>query len=243
MGVIHVLVDCGTETARLLACGLKLFTGGLYVMLRSAVFIDYLNFSLAVKSLYQKKGCSVLPKLDYTKIGELAVKKLSFKSELVKSHLCAPKPDKRLMDTRKYSSEYAWLSSLRNKKRFDVIEGTLKARPINSSVEINVNDLNTYYVVEKGTDINMAVESLKLAYNNSLDAAIFISGDSDYLPIYKALRSIGKLVCVVVVQDQYIQPLIPEIDDYAFLNIEDLESIVRGKIAQCPPLTAETITR
>ena len=107
---------------------------------------------------------------------------------------------------------------LRNQKNFDVIEGEYIARPILENGTMDINNKHSYYKVEKGTDMNIAVETLTKAYNNAFDTAIFLSADTDYLPIYRLLRTMGKLVCVVVVQGQYIGKLIPNIDSYYYLD-------------------------
>jgi uncharacterized LabA/DUF88 family protein len=122
---------------------------------------------------------------------------------------------------------YNWVKGLQNQFYFDVIEGEFIARPTVPGVEMDINDRRSYYKEEKGTDINIAVESITKAFNNAYDVAIFMSGDSDYLPIYKTLRTIGKLVVVAVVEGQSVTRLRPFIDHYIVLDKGRFDGILR----------------
>ncbi|RIH83880.1 NYN domain protein [Meiothermus luteus] len=48
--------------------------------------------------------------------------------------------------------------------------------------------------VEKGVDIQIAVDMLKLAYANAYDVAVLVSGDSDFAEVFKVLQDMGKQV-------------------------------------------------
>ena len=50
------------------------------------------------------------------------------------------------------------------------------------------------YYTEKGVDIKIASDMLKLAYNNSYDTAILVSGDGDFVPAVKGVQDLGKHV-------------------------------------------------
>ena len=138
--------------------------------------------------------------------------------ELMKTLLFIPKPDDFLMQDEGMEKYYLWATGMRVQRNFDVIEGMHAARPTLSDVPMNIRDYETFYKVEKGTDVNMAIHSLRMAFFNAYDTAIFISGDTDYLPIYETLRMMGKLVLVAVVKGQYIGRLIPCVDAYANLD-------------------------
>lgn len=49
-------------------------------------------------------------------------------------------------------------------------------------------------VVEKGVDINIAVDMLKYAYSNAYDTAILVSGDGDFATAVEAAKDLGKHV-------------------------------------------------
>ena len=58
-------------------------------------------------------------------------------------------------------------------------------------VETAMNIAFPALMTELGTDVNIAIHSLRMAFFNAYDAAIFVSGDTDYLPIYETLRMMG----------------------------------------------------
>jgi len=189
------------------------------------VFIDQMNFQAAVSDHYASQSLPS-PRLDYNLLPQVVCSNVP-NSVLVKTFLCAPKPDAFLMTDSNLEKYYKWLTGLKNQKNFDVIEGEHVARPTTSKPMI-ITDKSTYYKVEKGTDINIAVESITKAYNNAYDVAIFMSGDADYLPIYKILRTIGKLVVVAVVKGQYIGKIIPHVDNYIRIDTTMFSRMLRS---------------
>lgn len=48
--------------------------------------------------------------------------------------------------------------------------------------------------MEKGVDINIAVDMLSMAYKNLYDVCILVSGDSDFHPAIQAVKDLGKHV-------------------------------------------------
>ena len=46
----------------------------------------------------------------------------------------------------------------------------------------------------KGDDIQIAVDMVRLAYENAYDTAILVSGDGDFVPAIKAVQKLGKNV-------------------------------------------------
>lgn len=47
---------------------------------------------------------------------------------------------------------------------------------------------------EKGTDVFLAIDMLNLAYKNSYDTAILVSGDGDFVEVIESIQSMGKQV-------------------------------------------------
>lgn len=92
------------------------------------------------------------------------------------------------------------------------------ARPKNPIVEMDINDANTYYKVEKGTDINLAIHAISKAQANSFDVAFIMSADTDYIPLYRQLKTLGKITVVVVVDGQTITKIRSECDNCFFLD-------------------------
>lgn len=183
-------------------------------MARTMVFIDHMNFQIALGSLFSPETA---PRLDYNELPRQIVASINA-GELMKTILFIPKPDEFLMQDEGLEKYYLWAAGMRVQRNFDVVEGAHMARPTKPDVPMNIKDSETYYKVEKGTDVNIAIYSLRMAFFNAYDTAVFVSGDTDYLPIYDTLRVMGKLVMLAVVKGQYIGRLIPNVD--GFINLD-----------------------
>lgn len=197
-------------------------------MRRVMAFIDFENFNIAIMNYYRFLG-EQAPKLDYNKVPREIVSMLPGDNDLVKTFLCAPKPDDFLMQDPKRSGTYAWLNGLKNQRYFTVLEGQHVARPVTGFTyrTMDINDPSSYYVVEKGTDINMAAHLLAKGFLDAYDTAIIVSGDSDYIPVLNILNTIGKITVVVGVQNQNMQKLQKHSDDTIILDKSYFEKCTR----------------
>lgn len=185
-------------------------------MLRGMVFVDHMNFNIAVNDYYSSLGKKP-PNLDYNTLFRGVVAKIPNIS-YTKTTIFAPEPDKFLMDDTYLSGYYRWVQGMKNGKYLDVVEGRYIGRPVQDGVAMDIKDKSTYYKVEKGTDINLAIHAITKAYNNAYDVAFVVSADTDYISLYKQLKNIGKLVVSVAVVGQKLVKVIPEVDDYVFLD-------------------------
>jgi uncharacterized LabA/DUF88 family protein len=84
-------------------------------------------------------------------------------------------------DPERYSKQQKFLNALQKKPYFSVVLGRLELRPGN-------------IYVEKGVDISLAIDLLDLAYHNTYDTAIIISGDGDFANAVKIVQRMGKHV-------------------------------------------------
>lgn len=194
-------------------------------MLRGMVFVDHMNFNIALQSYYKSLN-KLTPKLDYNMLFREVVKLIP-NVDYLKTFIFAPKPDDFLMNDSYLKGYYKWLSGLSSAQYIDVIEGRYLARPTSSAPNtMNISDHSTYYKVEKGTDINLAVHALSKAHFNSYDVAFVMSADTDYISVYKLLKSIGKIV-VIGVTGQNLGKIIPEVDDYKFLDDAFFQNCLR----------------
>ncbi len=195
-------------------------------MLRGMVFVDHMNFDISFKSYYHYLG-KPAPKLDYNVLFR-KVTELVPGVDYLKTFIFAPKPDDFLMKDPKLSGYYKWISGQASSKYIDVIEGRYIARPVNGDTSsMNINDHSTYYKVEKGTDINLAIHALSKAHFNSYDVAFVMSGDTDYISVYKQLRNIGKIVVVVGIKGQNLGKITPEVDDFKFIDDAFFQNCLR----------------
>lgn len=122
------------------------------------------------------------------------------------------------MKDHKLENYYNWVVGMKNAPYTDVIEGRYVARPIDEAVPMEIDNRNTYYKVEKGTDINLAVHAINKAFYNSYDIAFFLSADTDYIKVYEVLKSLGKIAIVVGVQGQNINTIKPMVDNTIILK-------------------------
>lgn len=214
------------------------FAGGAQ-MKKVMVFIDFENFNIAVMNYYRSLGVPA-PKLDYNKIPQEIVSMLPGSNELIKTFLCAPKPDDFLMNDAKRKNTYNWINGLKNQKYFTVLEGQHLARPVAglTSSSMDIQDPATYYVVEKGTDINMAVHMIAKGFLNAYDTAVVMSGDSDYIPVLNVLNTIGKVTVVVGVHGQNVTKLRAYSDDTILLDRAFFDKCARpAKQTSAAPLS------
>ncbi|OGO40608.1 MAG: hypothetical protein A2Z03_03985 [Chloroflexi bacterium RBG_16_56_8] len=80
-----------------------------------------------------------------------------------------------------YESQQKFLDKIRRISYFELRLGRLEHRPNGA-------------MVEKGVDIKIAVDMLKLAHNNVYDTAILVSGDGDFADAVQAVKDMGKHV-------------------------------------------------
>jgi uncharacterized LabA/DUF88 family protein len=192
-------------------------------MLRAMVFIDFENFEIAKYSYYKKKCLEDaqnqariegkpepsaapinMPKLDFNAIPREVVSLLPQTHELVKTFLFAPKPDDFLMKDSRRASTYNWINGLKNQDFFTVIEGVHSARPVSgyTYATMSLDVPGSYYVEEKGTDVNLAAHIINKGLHNSYDTAVIMSGDTDYIPVMDIMNGVGKSIVVVGVKWQ-----------------------------------------
>jgi len=194
-------------------------------MLRGMVFVDHMNFNIAMQNLYisNKKQA---PKLDYNTLFEGVVKQKP-NIDYIKTFIFAPTPDDFLMNDENLKGYYKWVQGFKSTKYIDVIEGRYIARQVNPTVPMDINDRNTYYKVEKGTDINLSTHALVKAHFNTYDIAFVMSADTDYISVYKQLKNIGKLVILVTVKGQQFNKIRPEVDDFIILDMDFFNKHIR----------------
>ncbi|MDR1953636.1 MAG: NYN domain-containing protein [Clostridiales Family XIII bacterium] len=196
-------------------------------MQKVMMFIDYENFEIARQNLYKDqfgKGDSSYhaPRINLVKLPHKVATKLSVDYKLIKTFLFVPEPDDFLIKESWRKKKYDFLKGLGNTDFFTVISGRHVARQLTETPP-QPYDKTTYFVDEKGTDINMAVQLITKAYHNAYDTAVILSGDTDYLPIYDILNTIGKTVVVVGVKPQNLSKFKSHSDKQLILDLPLLQ--------------------
>ncbi|MDR3135916.1 MAG: NYN domain-containing protein [Coriobacteriales bacterium] len=201
-------------------------------MHRTMVFIDYENFEISRKSLYTRSDSGItenrqVPWLDIARLPKELISLLAPNYFLVKTFLFIPEPDEFLMKAEWRKKNYDFLKGLGNTDFFSVVPGRHVARPRILGQEMEVNKSDTYFIDEKGSDVNIAVQMIVKAFHNSYDTAIVLSGDTDYIPIYDVLDSIGKTVIVVGIKGQNLSRFKSHTDKQITLDLEFLRKCER----------------
>lgn len=195
-------------------------------MQRVMVFIDQLNFEIALLNYYRKNG-SQAPRLDYNEMPRQITAMLPGDNHLVKTFLFVPKPDEFLMQDPHWQHYSSWINGMKNQRYFTVIEGAYVARQIDESLPMDINEHRTYFKEEKGTDINIAVHVITKAFMNAYDTAVILSGDSDYVAVLDILNMLGKTTVVVGVNGQNISRLRKNSDDSYIVGDEFFQKCLR----------------
>ena len=175
-------------------------------MIRGMIFVDLLNFDIALHSLYVAND-QPTPRLDFVKLFRKVVRCVEG-TDLLKAYIFAPRPDEFLMQDEHFVRYYRWLQTLKTLPFFDVIEGRYITRATDPNEPKDISRPWTYVKSEKGNDINLAITALSNAFFNSYDAGFFFSADSDYANVYSMLKHMGKLVVQVSVQGQNLNKVL-----------------------------------
>ncbi|PIW68765.1 MAG: NYN domain-containing protein [Candidatus Omnitrophica bacterium CG12_big_fil_rev_8_21_14_0_65_42_8] len=164
---------------------------------RVAIFIDGSNFYHGLKT------CIGNTKVDFSKFSQL----LCGSRELVRAYYYnAPVNQQAFPDI--YKDQQKFFGSLKTVPYFVLKLGRLEKRTVKVDKENLIKTfgddvaklilekwgevITTY--VEKGVDIDLAADMLRLAYNNAYDTAIIVTGDGDFVSAVNGVKDMGKHV-------------------------------------------------
>jgi len=89
-----------------------------------------------------------------------------------------------MQDLESYTKQQRFFDKIKKIPNFSFVLCRMQKRKINGKI--------TYEAKED--DIHLAVDMVKLAYNNTYDIAILVSSDGDFVPAVLAVKEIGKNV-------------------------------------------------
>jgi len=162
-----------------------------------AIFIDGNNLYHGMKDT-----CKIT-RIDFRKF----TNKLAQGYQLIKTYYYNS-PCKQETNFDKYKSQQRFFAYLKSLPRFEVILGRLEKRIITIEPEIfeRIKDIHPQQsfetFVEKGVDVNLAIDMLKLAFLDYYDTAILVSGDGDYVSAVNAVQELGKKVINAYFQNE-----------------------------------------
>jgi len=168
------------------------------------IFIDGSNFYHSLKQVKNRTN------MDF----EILSKLLAGDRHLIRTYYYNS-PVNREGNEEGYRMQQKFFDALRKIPRFEVKLGRLEKR--------KSDDGNTYYV-EKGVDINIAVDMVHMAHNKSCDTIILISSDGDFAPAVKEVKEFGVSVENVCFKKSSSYHLKKVCDKTIYLDNLDLDS-------------------
>jgi len=66
--------------------------------------------------------------------------------------------------------------------------------------------------IEKKVDIKIAIDMISLAYEDTYDIAVLVSGDGDFVPVVKKIKTLGKIFELWAFKYSLANTLMEEID-------------------------------
>ena len=192
------------------------------------VFIDDSNFRASISTLkYERKQDRVI---DYYKIHSFIIKYLSKNKQYKNQNLFHVR-------TYVYTGEYTdqLLQRIKKSGRKELLEETERRKygqkefffkaNLYPFVEIRKKPLqfvNSKGIFQKGVDVELAVDLVSNAFNNTYDTAVLFSGDVDLIESLKLVKNLGKQVIVFSHKKQMSRGLLKEVDYYIdFQKLED----------------------
>jgi len=181
-------------------------------MSRIMIFVDGSNYYHSLKKSFHTT------KIDFQKLADFLVKE----ENLININFyVSPVPWQE--DAEKYSAQQKYFEKLKLIKRLELILGRLEHRKnqklekirkdtqklfLEIKPELSQNQITEFEKlkiaiddtlkfgnkVEKGVDVNLAVDLVTLAFEDKYDIAVIISNDGDFVPAVKKAQSYGKKV-------------------------------------------------
>lgn len=173
---------------------------------RIIVFIDGSNVYHIVKTLLPDKK-----QFDFN--FEKMINLIIGKRKLVRFYYYNAPLD-RNKNEENYIKQQRFFDKIRKIQKCNFVLCRMQKRKINSKIIYEV----------KEDDIRLAVDMVKLAYNNAYDTAILISSDGDFVPAIQAVKEIGKNVENVGFENRFSYHLQQEADRFVKLKKEVIES-------------------
>jgi uncharacterized LabA/DUF88 family protein len=178
---------------------------------RVMVFIDGSNHYHIVKDMFKSEQRSI--NFDFEKF----VRELVGDRELIRVYYYSAPLDRK-KDEETYMKQQRFFEALKRIPNFNLILCRMQ--------KVNIDGKEIYQVKED--DINLAVDMVKLAFNNAYDTAILVSSDGDFNPAVKAVKEIGKNIENVGFETKFSYHLKRECDRFRMLSKEEVKKFFKG---------------
>ena len=168
---------------------------------RVIIFIDGSNFYHILKEMYGPS--KTLMKFDFNRFSNYLIHD---RKKIRVYYYTAP------LDRKKNEAIYR-----KQQKFFEKLKKIPNFKLVLCRMQKEKIDGKTIYLV-KEDDIHLAVDMVKLAYNNAYDTAILVSTDGDFVPAIKAVQEIGKKIENIGFPKKFSWHLKQECDTFKQLN-------------------------
>ncbi len=169
---------------------------------RVIIFIDGSNIYHILKDLFPDKKPN-----DFN--FDNFIKYLTGKRKLVRTYYYNAPLDRK-KDKESYIKQQRFFDKIQRIQNFTFVLCRMQKRKV---------DGKTIYEV-KEDDIHLAVDMVKLAYNNAYDTAILVSSDGDFVPAIQAIKEKGKNVENIGFENKFSYHLQQESDKFLKLRKE-----------------------
>ncbi len=172
------------------------------------IFIDGSNFYHLLKNIY--KDSKDLADFKFDKLAKFIVGK----RKLIRIYYYNAILDQQ-KNAEKYKKQQQFFEKLKLIPDFEVIKCRMQKDKVDGEIRYSV----------KEDDIHIAVDLVKLAYNDAYDTAILISSDGDFVPAIKAVKETGKKVENVGFKNKFSWHLKQTCDRFFSLSKKDLDKM------------------
>ena len=120
-------------------------------------------------------------------------------------------------DEEKYSKQQRFFERLKKISDFELILCRMQ--------KVKIDGKTIYQVKED--DIHLAVDMVKLAYNNAYDTAILVSSDGDFVPAIQAVKETGKRVENIGFKTKFSWHLKQKCDRFRQISKKEVEKFFK----------------
>ena len=178
---------------------------------RVMVFIDGSNHYHIIRNMFHNKQKSM--NFDFEKF----IRSIVGNRELIRTYYYSAPLDRK-KDEETYTKQQKFFEVLRRIPNFNLVLCRMQ--------KVKIDGKEIYQVKED--DINLAVDMVKLAFNNAYDTAILVSSDGDFNPAVKAVKEIGKNIENIGFETKFSYHLKKECDKFVMLSKDEVQNFFKN---------------
>ena len=166
-----------------------------------SIYIDGANFVYGIKTVNSRYN-------DFMFDIEKLAKEICKRNELVKINYYNASL-KRKLNINKWERQQKLFDRLRKLKNFEVILCKRQKK---------LNNLDEEFYSIKGDDIHLAIDMIMDATKDKYDKAVLISGDGDFAPLLRAIKTLKKEIEIYTFKEVCSDALIKKKNKFTFID-------------------------